>query len=94
MEKQTENYAHIEQPPQEQVPTLSDDEVDSIMRGIRPEGMDFEDFKMYRREFNKRVKNHLNGRWFFVSSTLVTGEDGIRYRETKTYVKEKGNKDV
>ena len=63
---------------------LTKEEIDQILIGKRPEGMDFEEFKVQRKALNKFIKSYVkNGRMQFVSSTIVEGK-----RVTKTYIKE------
>lgn len=60
------------------------------MQGIRPEGMDFEEFKVLRAEAKKMLKGYLKGRMFHTSSWLEQIPDSkYLYRKTRTYIKPK-----
>jgi len=66
------------------------EDVDLILQGIRPEGMDYEEFKILRAETKKMLKGYLKGRMFHKSSWVeeIPGTKYI-YKKTKTYVKPK-----
>ena len=49
--------------------TLSDPDIDSIFKGIRPNGMSMEDFKEYRRDKEKHVRRRSKGVIQFKSKT-------------------------
>lgn len=72
---------------------ITQDEIDSILKGIRPDDMEFIAFKKLRALMNRTVKGHLRGKLFFKSVHMepVKQEDGTtKYRRnTATYVKEK-----
>jgi hypothetical protein len=38
------------------------DEQELILKGIRPEGMEYEQFKFYRKLINKHIKLYLKGK--------------------------------
>ena len=61
---------------------------DLVFNGIRPEGMDFEEFKFKRAYANKMFKTTLNGELFHESSRSEPIE-GTKYQRklTKTYIK-------
>ena len=63
---------------------------DLVFNGIRPKGMDFEEFKFKRAYANKMFKTRLKGELFHTSSWLEPIE-GTKYQRklTKTYIKEK-----
>ena len=78
-----------------EVPTkkLSPEEIDLLVKGIRPEGMDFIVFKKLRTLMNKTIKKHLKGKLFYksVHMEVVPQEDGTNkyIRHTANYIKEK-----
>lgn len=61
---------------------------DLIFNGIRPEDMDFEEFKFKRAYINKMFKTRLKGELSHKSSWLEPIE-GTKYKRklTKTYIK-------
>lgn len=61
---------------------------DLVFNGIRPEGMDFEEFKFKRAYANKMFKTRLKGELFHKSSWLEPIK-GTKYqrKRTKTYIK-------
>ena len=61
---------------------LSKEDIDKIFRGERPEGMDFEEFKMHRAGLKKHVNRYLQGQPYFNSSIIKEGK-----RVTKTFHK-------
>lgn len=65
------------------------EEINGLIAGVRPKSMDFEQFKIARKLIKRGIKGHLKGKYFFVSSRLVSGEDKEVYKETATYRKEK-----
>lgn len=68
----------------------SQTEVDQIMRGERPEGMDYEKFKYLRSQVKKMQKNYLKGQIEHLSSWIEPVEGTKMYRRMyKTYVKTK-----
>ena len=68
------------------------EQVDQLMRGERPEGMDFEKFKFLRALVKKMQKNYKKGQMLHLSSWLEPIE-GTKYerRVTKTYIKPETN---
>ena len=48
---------------------LPDDDIDLIFKGIRPENMSIEDFKMYRKEKEAHIKQRAHGQLFFNPNT-------------------------
>ena len=71
-------------------PTLSDEVVDSIFKGIRPEGMGYNVFKYYQRLTNAYTKQKLKGSFKHVSSWLesIEGTKPTKYvKKTDTYIK-------
>lgn len=68
----------------------SEEEIDLILQGIRPEGMDFEEFRVLRIKSKKLLKGYLKGRLFHKSSWLERIPDTeFVYRKTETYIKSK-----
>ena len=59
---------------------------DMISRGIRPEGMDFEKFKYYRKITQVLLKRRLKGELVHISTSL-----GLEKGSGVTYVKQKLN---
>ena len=69
-------------------PTLSDEAVDSIFKGVRPEGMEYNVFKYYQRLANNYTKQKLKGTFKHVSSWIEPIEGTKDFiRKTSTYVK-------
>ena len=67
---------------------ITDDELDLIFKGIRPEGMEYSEFKEYRSLMKQQLKQRLRGRWFFISSTPEIKDDMPTGRQlTQTYKK-------
>ena len=60
------------------------DNFELINKGIRPEEMEYEAFKYYRRLLNSLVKRRLDGELIHVSSTY-----GMPKGTGKTYIKPK-----
>lgn len=60
------------------------DNFELINKGIRPEGMEYETFKYYRKLLNGLVKRRLKGELIHVSSTY-----GMPKGTGKTYIKPK-----
>ena len=80
------------------VEELTEEHLDEIFKGIRPEDVDFELYKGVRRSFRKTLNRHLKGKFMFISNTpeVITKEDGSKEfnydkRYTKTYIKEVKN---
>ena len=48
---------------------ITDEELDLIFKGIRPEGVEYSEFKEYRSLMKRQLRDNLRGRWFFISST-------------------------
>lgn len=68
--------------------SYNQEQIDLILQGIRPEGMDYDEFKILRAETKKMLKGYLKGRMFHKSSWLEQVPDSkYFYRRTKTYVK-------
>lgn len=60
------------------------------MQGIRPEGMDYEEFTYLRAEVNKMTKRRLKGEMFHKSIWFEPLKDGKMYtKKVKTYIKPK-----
>ena len=69
-------------------PTLSDEVVDSIFKGIRPEGMGYNVFKYYQRLTNAYTKQKLKGTFKHVSSWIEPVEGTKEFvKKTDTYIK-------
>ena len=69
-------------------PTLSDEVVDSIFKGIRPEGMGYNVFKYYQRLTNAYNKQKLKGTFKHVSSWIEPVEGTKEFvKKTDTYIK-------
>lgn len=78
------------------VEKLTEEHLDEIFKGKRPEDVDFELYKDIRRSFRKALNKHLKGKFMFISNTpeIIESEDGKKEfnydkRYTKTYIKEK-----
>ena len=57
------------------VEELTEEHLDEIFKGKRPEGMDYTEFKEYKNLLYKEMKKRLRGQLVFVSSTPEL-EDG------------------
>ena len=70
---------------------LTTEELDLIFKGIRPEGMEFSEYKEYRKLMKSEVKKRLKGTLVFVSSTPEIDEDNklTGRRLVRTYKKSK-----
>lgn len=69
-------------------PAFSDEEVDLISKGIRPDSMDYNIFKYYRKLANNYVKVYLKGKYKHVSSWIEPVEGTKEFiRKTSTYIK-------
>lgn len=68
---------------------LTTEELDLIFKGIRPEGMEFSEYKEYRKLMKSEVKKRLKGTLVFVSSTPEIDEDNklTGKRLVRTYKK-------
>jgi len=73
---------------EQQSSRYSQETIDLIIQGIRPEGMPFEEFKRLRAYSNKMKKTYLKGNMFHQSSWIEPVE-GTKYytKKTKTYIK-------
>lgn len=66
------------------------EDVDLIMQGIRPEGMDFDEFKVLRAKLKKALRQYLKGRMFHKSSWYEPiSKTNYFYKKTSTYIKQK-----
>ena len=74
--------------------SYSQEQIDLITKGVRPEDMDYEEFKTLRAEINKMLKGYLKGRVFHKSSWVeeIPGTKYI-YKKTKTYIKSDDTKE-
>lgn len=76
---------------------LTDWQITQIMRGERPDGIEFDDFKLYKKQAKNLMENYLGGRYIHISSQLVEvpkddkEEKSKLKRVTNTYVKPKNN---
>jgi hypothetical protein len=75
---------------------ISDEDIDLIFTGKRPDNMPYEKFRAIRSELNRYTKNRLKGTMFHVSSwpeTTTDKETGEKEYTgkviTKTYIKPK-----
>ena len=70
---------------------LTTEELDLIFKGIRPEGMEYSEYKEYRKLMKSEVKKRLKGTLVFVSSTPEIDEDNklTGKRLVRTYKKSK-----
>ena len=75
---------------------VSQEDIDLIFTGKRPDNMPYEVYKAIRSELKKATKTHLKGKMFHVSSSpeLITQENGkqewdFTKKVTKTYIKPK-----
>ena len=72
---------------------LTQEDLNKLFTGERPEGMDFNEYKKYRSIMNKSLRNRLKGSWHFISSTPEETNEKVREeptrRITKTYIKPK-----
>jgi len=59
---------------------LTEEQTDLIFKGIRPGDISYEEFKYYRRIMQHTIKNHLKGRFFFISSNY--NKEGKRITQT------------
>jgi hypothetical protein len=90
---QEETLNHQLETEEVKVPTLADEytqeEINGLIAGVRPAGMEYERFKVLRTAIKRGIKGLMKGKYFFVSSRLVSAEDGKVYKETMSYRKEK-----
>ena len=70
---------------------LSKKDIDDIRKGVRPDGMDFEEFKVMRKYLNKLTKDYLKGQYVFISQTKENKKLGNR---GLTFKKEKENENL
>ena len=70
---------------------LTTEELDLIFKGIRPEGMEYSEYKEYRKLMKSEIKKRLKGTLVFVSSTPEIDEDNklTGKRLVRTYKKSK-----
>ena len=70
---------------------LTTEELDLIFKGERPEGMEYSEYKEYRKLLKSEIKNRLKGTLVFVSSTPEVDKDNklTGRRLVRTYIKEK-----
>ena len=70
---------------------LTTEELDLIFKGVRPEGMEYSEYKEYRKLMKSEVKKRLKGTLVFVSSTPEIDEDNklTGRRLVRTYKKSK-----
>jgi hypothetical protein len=66
---------------------LTEEEVDLIVTGKRPEGMDYELFSYYRKLAKGYLKAKLKGTMFFTSVDYIPQSDKTYKRVTDTYKK-------
>jgi len=58
------------------------DNFDIINKGIRPEGMNYDTFKYYRRLLNGLLKRRLSGQMIHISSNLgMSKGSGVTYNK-------------
>jgi len=83
-EKRISKVGNIRRYPEENKEIkLSEEEIDLIFKGIRPENMGYEEFKNHRKGLKRFITKYTKeGRMWFLSSSI---EDGIR--KTKTFYK-------
>lgn len=75
---------------------LSDDEIDLIFKGIRPDGMSKEDFDLYRKDKESHIRQRLKGGLVFRSNIPQAKVEGdkIVIKKHSTFKKPKdGSKD-
>lgn len=76
-------------------PKYSKEDFESVLKGIRPEHMDFLDFKAARKYFDKELKAHKRGTFLHISQGFPvkdeeTGKVEIRQmKKGMTYTKSK-----
>lgn len=81
--------------PVKEEPKYSKEQYESVFAGIRPEGMDYEDYKFLRKEANKLTKYHKLGTFMHMSNCIPvkddeTGKVEVKYlRKGRTYIKPK-----
>ena len=70
---------------------ITNEDLDLIFKGIRPEGMEYSEFKEYRSLMKSEVKKRLKGTLVFVSSTPEIDKDNkfTGRRLVRTYKKSK-----
>lgn len=67
---------------------ITNEDLNLIFKGIRPEGMEYSEFKEYRSLMKRQLRDNLRGRWFFVASTPELKDDIPTGRQlTQTYKK-------
>jgi hypothetical protein len=66
---------------------LSDNEIDLIFKGIRPDGMSKEDFDLYRKDKENHVRERLKGQLYFKSHIPQAKTEGnkIVVKKHSTY---------
>lgn len=74
----------------DEAPVLSQEDVDLIFKGIRPDNMEYEAFRYYRRIASAYYKQKLKGNFIHVSSWMEPIEGTKEFiRKTSTYIKPK-----
>jgi len=68
---------------------LTEDQINTILRGERPDGMPFDLYKAWRAYSNKIVKLKLKGELVFESAELLIGKTSRYQPKGKSYVKPK-----
>lgn len=69
---------------------LTQENINQLVSGVRPEGMEFETFKRLRKSVKQGIKGYLEGRYFFISTNIqnIGNERNPQYvRKTATYRK-------
>lgn len=70
---------------------LTQEDLNKLFTGERPEGMEYSEYKEYRKLLKSEIKNRLKGTLVFVSSTPEIDKDNklTGRRLVRTYIKEK-----
>lgn len=66
---------------------LTEDQINTILRGERPEGMPFDLYKAWRAYSNKIVRLKLKGQLVFEAAEMIFGKNSRFQAKGKSYVK-------
>lgn len=84
----TNVHKAMENTEETKVPAITQAEAESVLKGVRPEGMDFDVFRKYRKIMKQTIKGKLRGKLFWRS----VGYNKKGEFAKATYVKPKENK--
>ena len=84
----TNVHKAMESTEETKVPAITQTDAESILKGVRPEGMDFLVFRNYRKIMKQTIKEKLRGELFFRSVGYNKKGEFVK----ATYVKPKENK--